>query len=125
MVYIDDIVNTGSDYVGTFFLKSFPHTRFCTKDLRQLKYILGIKVYGRKKGIFLSQRKYLLDLLAETVKLEAKHGNTPVVPNVHLIKMMVILVTIQIERCRRLVWKLNYLVVTHPNIAFLLSVVSQ
>uniref|UniRef100_A0A3Q7IYB3 Reverse transcriptase Ty1/copia-type domain-containing protein n=1 Tax=Solanum lycopersicum TaxID=4081 RepID=A0A3Q7IYB3_SOLLC len=50
---------------------------FHIKDLGQLKYFLGIKVSRSKKGIFLFQRKYILDLLLETGKLAAKPCSTP------------------------------------------------
>ncbi|WMV52865.1 hypothetical protein MTR67_046250 [Solanum verrucosum] len=70
----------------TCSLKSFLHTRFHTKDLGQLKYLLGVEVNRSKKGIFLSHRKYILDLLADTGKLAAKHCSAPMVPNVHLMK---------------------------------------
>ena len=39
---------------------------FEMEDLGTLKYFLGIKVSQSNKGIFLSQRKYALDLLQET-----------------------------------------------------------
>ena len=35
------------------------------KDLSAFKYFLGIEVSWSKQGLFLSQRKYALDLLAE------------------------------------------------------------
>nr|GEY99433.1 copia protein [Tanacetum cinerariifolium] len=49
--------------LGIKKLKSFIGTCFQTKDLRSLKYFLGIKVSHSSKGICLSQRKYRLDLL--------------------------------------------------------------
>lgn len=71
---------------GIFFLKSFLYTKFHIKELGQLKYFLGVKVIRSKKEIFLSQKKYVLDLFIETGKLGAKPINTPMVPNVHLTK---------------------------------------
>lgn len=78
--------NTRSDYVEVSSLKSFMHTRFPTKDFDQLKHFLGIEVNRSKKEIFLSQRKYVLDLLANTRKLAARPCSTPMVPNVRLMK---------------------------------------
>ena len=62
IVYVDDIIITGSDSAGISSLKTFLHTQFHTKDLGLLKYFLGIELTRSKKGIFLSQRKYVLDL---------------------------------------------------------------
>uniref|UniRef100_A0A1S3ZHA5 Uncharacterized mitochondrial protein AtMg00810-like n=1 Tax=Nicotiana tabacum TaxID=4097 RepID=A0A1S3ZHA5_TOBAC len=117
VVYVDDIVIIGSDYAGISSLKSFLHTRFHTKDLGQLKYFLGVEVNRSKKGILLSQRKYILDLLAETGKLTAKPCSTPMVPNVYLMKDGGDPFD-DPERYRRLVGKLNYLIVTRPDITF-------
>ena len=38
VVYVDDIVITGSDSKGILSLKSFLHNQFHTKDLGMLKY---------------------------------------------------------------------------------------
>ncbi|RVW51817.1 Retrovirus-related Pol polyprotein from transposon TNT 1-94 [Vitis vinifera] len=76
VVYVDDIVITGNDHAGISDLKTFMHSKFHTKDLGELKYFLGIEVSRSKKGMFLSQRKYVLDLLKETGKIEAKPCTT-------------------------------------------------
>ena len=49
-----------------------------------MKYFLGVEVSRSNKRIFLSQRKYILDLLADTGA--DKPCSTPMVPNVHLMK---------------------------------------
>ena len=54
------------------------------KSLGGLKYFLGIEVARSKEGIFLSQRKYILDLLTETGMLECKPADTPIAPNERL-----------------------------------------
>ena len=66
---MDDIVITGSDSTGISSLKSFLHDQFHTKELGMLRYFLGVEVMWSKHGIFLSERKYVLDLLSETGKL--------------------------------------------------------
>jgi len=123
VVYVDDIVITGNDVSGITSLKTFLQGQFHTKDLGQLKYFLGIEVMRSKKGIYLSQRKYVLDLLSETRKLGAKPCSSPMIPNLQLTKEGELFK--DPERYRRLVGKLNYLTVTRPDIAYSVSIVSQ
>ena len=65
VVYVDDIVSK-SDMANISSLKSFLRGQFHTKDLGMLKYLLGVEVMRNKHEIFLSKRKYVLDLLSET-----------------------------------------------------------
>ena len=88
-----------------------------------LRYFLGIEVMLSKNGIFLSQRKYVLDLLSETGKLGVKPCSSPMVPGIHLTREGKTFE--DLERYRRLVRKLNYLTVTHPDIAHSVNVESQ
>ncbi|WRX19899.1 Reverse transcriptase [Theobroma cacao] len=124
LVYVDDIVITGSDTASIQSLKSFLHMQFQIKDLGLLKYFLGVEVTRSKKGIFLSQRKYVLDLLTKTGKLGAKPCNAPMTPNLQLTKEDGELFE-DPEKHKRLVGKLNYLTVTHLDIAYSVNVVSQ
>ena len=86
-----------------------------------LKYFLGVEVIRSKRGIFLSQRKYVLDLLFETGKLAAKSCQSPMVQNLLLTREAKLFE--EPERYRRLVGKLNYLIVTRPDIAYFVSAV--
>ena len=84
VVYVDDIVITGSDSKDISSLKSLLQSQFYTKDLGILRYFLGIEVMRNKHGIFLSQRKYVLNLLSETRKLGVKPCNFPMASGVPL-----------------------------------------
>ena len=71
----------------------------------------------------ISQRKYTLDILADTGMLYYKPVDTPMDPNVKLIPS-------QEEplqdpgRYRQLVGKLNYLTMTQPDISFPMNIIS-
>jgi hypothetical protein len=72
----------------------------------------------------ISQRKYVLDLLKEISKLECKPAKTPIEINIKLdiengesLK--------DINHFQRLIRKLIYLTVTRPNLAFVVSQISQ
>ena len=123
VVYVDDIVITESDSKGISSLKSFLHSQFHTKDLGMLRYFLGVEVMQSKHEIFLSQRKYVFDLLSETGKLGVKPCNTPMSPSVHLTREGETFE--DSERYKRLVVKLNYFTVNCSDIAHSVSVVSQ
>ncbi|RVX10604.1 Retrovirus-related Pol polyprotein from transposon RE2 [Vitis vinifera] len=95
VVYVDDIVITGSD-----------------QDAQS------------SSGVVLSQRKYALDILEETGMLDCKPVDTPMDPNVKLVPGQGEPLG-DPGRYRRLVGKLNYLTITRPDISFPVSVVSQ
>ena len=44
VVYVDDIIITGSDSKGISSLKSFLQSQFHIKDLGMLRYFLGIEI---------------------------------------------------------------------------------
>ena len=66
IVYVDDIIVTGNDEEEIQRLKTYLSNEFEIKDLGSLKYFLGNEVACSKGGIFISQQKYILDVLRET-----------------------------------------------------------
>ena len=84
IVYVDDIVLTGDDCNELEKLKGKLDEEFEIKDLGALKYFLGMEFARSKEGIFVNQRKYVLDLLDETGMLGCKLVETPIEPNVKL-----------------------------------------
>ncbi|RVW66682.1 Retrovirus-related Pol polyprotein from transposon RE1 [Vitis vinifera] len=78
IVYVDDMVVTGNDPEERKALQNYLSREFEMKDLGPLKYFLRIEVSRSSKGIFLSQRKYALDLLQETGMSGCQPVNTPI-----------------------------------------------
>ncbi|KAK2979733.1 hypothetical protein RJ640_024706 [Escallonia rubra] len=97
---------------------------FKMKDLGPLKYFLGIEVSRSNKGIFLSQRKYALDLLRETSILACQPVDTLVEEGLKL-RIESNQVPVDKGRYQRLVGRLMYLAHTRPDLAYALSIVSQ
>jgi Reverse transcriptase (RNA-dependent DNA polymerase) len=123
LIYVDDLVITGSDLSGIEDLKHHLNREFDIKDLGNLKYFLGIEIARSNKGLFLSQRKYALDLLKETGKLGAKPASIPMnfsqknTTNNESLE--------DVGMFQRLVGKLIYLTMTRPDISYAVSYVSQ
>ncbi|KAM2062109.1 hypothetical protein TB2_047101 [Malus domestica] len=124
IIYVDDMIVTSDDTIEIEQLQGYLSSKFETKDLGSLKYFLGIEVARSQEEIYLSQRKYVLDLLSETGMLACKLVDTPIVQNHHLAIYQDKVLTNK-ERYQRLVGKLIYLSLTRPDIAYALSVVSQ
>ncbi|CAL2239821.1 unnamed protein product [Prunus armeniaca] len=93
-------------------------------DSGSLKYFLGVEVTRSKHGLFLSQRKYVMDLLADIEMHDNKPTGTPIVKN-HELGIYVDQVPTNKDRYQRLVGRLIYLSLTRLNIAYVVSIASQ
>lgn len=84
-LYVDDIILTGDDRESIVELKNHLNKVFDLKEtfLGTMKSFLGIEVARSKSGIFISKRKYTMDLLRETGKLGARRfpASSPITPN--------------------------------------------
>jgi len=124
VVYVDDIVLTSNVHHGISQVKQRLCQYFQTKDLGKLRYFLGIEVTQSNTSIVISQRKYALDILEETGLMNSKFVDTPMDSNVKLLPNQWEYL-LDPEKYRRLIGKLNYPIVTHPDISFAINVVSQ
>ncbi|KAH9678583.1 retrovirus-related pol polyprotein from transposon RE1 [Citrus sinensis] len=115
---------TGNDEKKTEALQKYLSREFEMKDLGALKYFLGIEVLRSKGGIFLSQRKYALDLLHETGMTTCQPIDTPIEEG---LKFCITSDQVPVDKGRyqRLIGRLMYLSHTRPDLAYALSVVSQ
>ncbi|KAB2617910.1 hypothetical protein D8674_013779 [Pyrus ussuriensis x Pyrus communis] len=123
LVYVDDLIVTGDNMDEITKLKNSLQQRFAIKDLGILRYFLGIEMATSHKGFFLSQRKYVLDLLKEPNMSDAKPVHTPLDTKLKLSLEAQPLPNISYYQ--RFVGKLIYLTITRPDIAYSVSIASQ
>ena len=123
-VYVDDILLTDSDVTCIQRTKDYLQKHFVTKDMGRPKYFLGIEFAYTKDRMTLSQRKYALDLLQETDFLRCKLETTQFDQSFDFWDSF----SPSLEdagRYKRLIGKLIYLTVTHPDIAYIVGILSQ
>ncbi|PKI42197.1 hypothetical protein CRG98_037436 [Punica granatum] len=77
LVYVDDILVVGNNHEQCTCFKRYLDQCFCIKDLGPLRYFLGIEVIKMEFGLFLNQRKYVLDILMECQMLGARPSPFP------------------------------------------------
>ena len=118
------MIITGDDTKEIQKLKENLFKEFEMKDLGKLKDFLRIEVLRSKKGIFINQKKYTLDLQAETGMLDCKPAETPIAVN-HGLQIVKGAELADRGQYQRLVGKLIYLSHTRPDIAYAVGVVSQ
>ncbi|XP_028107693.1 uncharacterized protein LOC114306626 [Camellia sinensis] len=94
------------------------------KDLGLLSYFLGLEISYNSSGYFLSQAKYTSDLLAHAGLIDCKTTSTPVDPQTRLTPLVDHLLSDDTLYCQ-LVGSLVYLMVTHPDITYVVHIVSQ
>ncbi|XP_050104671.1 uncharacterized mitochondrial protein AtMg00810-like [Malus sylvestris] len=124
IIYVDDMIITGDDLDEIVKLEKNLSTEFEMKSLGDLKYLLGVEVARSSRGIFLSQQKYVLDLLKETWMLGCKPVDTPIVEK-HYLGIYPDQEPVDKGRYQRLVGRLIYLAHTRSDIAYAVSVMSQ
>lgn len=104
--------------------KTFLHSQFNMKDLGELHYFLGIEVSRNDEGIFISQRKYTMDLLSEHKMEKVKPLRLPLDSHCKLTHETGSPLANPTDY-QHLVGKLNYLTITRPDIMFAVHTLSQ
>ncbi|WVZ16874.1 hypothetical protein V8G54_009856 [Vigna mungo] len=123
--YITDILIVDNNDGEIQRITNLLHSTFRIKNLGDLTYFLGLEVARNSKGIHLSQRKYVLDLLAETGMLDSSPVPTPMVHKHSATNINQSLNGDVAASYRRLIGKLIYLTTTRPDITFAVNHLSQ
>ena len=122
LVYVDDILVTGPNASDC---QAFIHklsSLFPVKDLGPLHYFLGLEVHRSPECIFLSQGKYIMDLLIKTKMEGCKLCATPLGTDKldHIGTLLS-----DPKEYRSSVGALQYLTWTRPDISFAVNQVCQ
>ena len=124
LLYVDDMIITGDDHSGISDFKLFLHQQFEMKDFGHLSYFLGLEVSSDFTGYYLSQAKYASDLLSRAGLTDTKVVSTPLEMNARLTPLDGIPLS-NATLYRQLVGNLVYLIVTYPDIAHAVHLISQ
>uniref|UniRef100_A0A3Q7HBM3 Reverse transcriptase Ty1/copia-type domain-containing protein n=1 Tax=Solanum lycopersicum TaxID=4081 RepID=A0A3Q7HBM3_SOLLC len=133
LVYVDDMLVTGSSISAIEETKASLHAAFKIKDLGTLKFFLGMEFHRSSKGILINQRKYALEIISELGIGAVKPAWTPLKVNAKL-------TTLEFDslvqrgddnmledktKYQRLIGKMLYLTLTRPDISYAVQTLSQ
>ncbi|GJW51845.1 retrovirus-related pol polyprotein from transposon TNT 1-94 [Tanacetum coccineum] len=124
LVYVDALLITGSSQDEIQHLKSQLSSYFHMKDLGELNYFLGLEICRSEQGIFISQKKYTLNLLKDAGLSNARSYKLPMDPHVKLQANSGTPLP-DPEVYRRYIGKLIYLTSTRPDICYTVQLLSQ
>ena len=124
LLYVDDMIITCDDMQGIQDLKHFLGRQIEMKDLGPLNYFLGLEISSSTDGYYLTQVKYTFDLISRASITNSKIVDTPIEYNCHLNSHDGESLS-DATLYRQLVGSLIYLIVTRPNIFYVVHVASQ
>lgn len=124
LAYVDDLLICGSDIAQTNALKNMLSTKFHMKDLGQVCYFLGLEIDRSPSGFFVSQQKYVKDLLEEYGMSQAKPISLPLDSRLKLTQNKGNPLPNPVIY-QRLLGKLIYLTITRPDLAYSFQLLSQ
>lgn len=125
LVYVNDIVIASNDNDSVTRLKEDLKKSFKLRDLGLLHYFLGLDIARSKEDISICQHKYALALLDEACLLTCKPYTIPMDPSIKLVHDSSELALSDPTVYRRLVGKMMYLTITHPDITFAVNRLCQ
>lgn len=126
LVYVDDIIITGSSPHAIDNVLAKLKDDFAIKDLCDLHYFLGIEVHRKGDGLLLCQEKYARDLLKRVGMECCKPVHTPVATSEKLSASAgTLLSPEETTKYRSVVGALQYLTLTRPDLSYAINRVCQ
>jgi hypothetical protein len=124
LLYLDDMIIIRDDHEYIAFVKACLSEQFLMSDLTPLRYFLRIEIAYTPKGFFLSQEKYIHDLLSQVSLTDYRTTETSMELNVHLTPTNS--ESLKYPTCyRHIVGSLVYLDVTKSDISYYVHILRQ
>ena len=124
LIYVDDIIITGTHGDVIFMLIQKLKGEFAMKDLGPLHYFLGVQAFRDQNGLYLTQTKYISDILHRTKMVGAKPYSAPTVSGSKMSQFDGDPLSDGTEY-RQIVGALQYCTLTRPDIAFSVNQLCQ
>nr|GEU31752.1 uncharacterized mitochondrial protein AtMg00810-like [Tanacetum cinerariifolium] len=116
-VYVDDIIFGSTKKELSTEFKKLMHDKFQMSFVGELSFFLGLQVKQKSDGIFISQDKYMAEILKKFDFVTVKSASTPMESNKPLIKDEEA-EDIDVHLYRSMIGSLMYLTTSRPDITF-------
>lgn len=123
-VYVDDLIYGGDDKDMISEFKRSMMNEFDMSDLGKMRLFLGVEVSQISKGIFINQRKYVLEVLKKFGMEHCNPVQNPIVPGCKLFRDENGR-EVDGTYYRQLVGSMMYITTTRPDIVFVVRLLSR
>ena len=123
LVYVDDILVTSSNPISLKACIQDLDAHFALKTLGSVSYFLGFEAYRDAEGMYLTQSKYILDLLKNASMQDCKPCDIPLTFRFSFIDERELFSDPFLYRT--IIGSLQYLIHTRPDISFVVNRLSQ
>ncbi|GKE23862.1 uncharacterized mitochondrial protein-like protein, partial [Tanacetum coccineum] len=114
-VYVDDIIFGSTKKEMSNAFEKLVHKKFQMSSIGELTFFLGLQVQQKKEGIFISQDKYVGEILKKFRFIEVKTASTPMQTQKPLLKDEDG-EEVDVHMYRSIIGSLMYLISSRPNI---------
>lgn len=117
-VYVDDIIFGSTKQEMCKEFEKLMKDEFQMSSMGELTFFLGLQVQQSKEGIFISQDKYVTEIVRKSKFTDAKSSNTPADKTTHLLLKNASGVNVDVHTYRSMIGSLTYLTSSRPDIMF-------
>ena len=123
-LYVDDMIFVGNHELMLVDFKNSMKLDFDMTDLGQMRYFLSLEVLHKSNWIFISQKKYALDVLQRFGMDKSNFVHNPIVPGIKITRDEE---GVKVDKTyyKQIVGGVMYLTATSPNIMFVMSLISM